>query len=96
MKRISVQWVNSYYFAVFPESLNSEDDDYDLLSTTVTNVWAFPLDAGRQVYLQAQRQDSCDTNATETIELTDVGSVSGRCGKATFELSDLPSKTSQT
>ena len=59
----------------FVDSLNSEDEDYDLLSTTVTNVWAFPMDPSKRVYLQAVRQDSCETNITETIELTDVGYV---------------------
>ena len=67
-------WVWTWrFFKYFVDSLNSEDEDYDLLSTTVTNVWAFPMDPSKRVYLQAVRQDSCETNITETIELTDVG-----------------------
>ena len=59
------------WFYTLIDSLNSEDD-YELMSTTVTNVWALPVDPKKKIYLHTKRQDSVDTNATETIELANV------------------------
>ena len=41
------------------------------------------MDPSKRVYLQAARQDSCETNITETIELTDVGYVNQGLDNAT-------------
>ena len=59
------------WFYTLIDSLKCEDD-YELMSTTVTNVWALPVDPKKKIYLQTKRQDSVDTNTTETIELGNV------------------------